>query len=81
MAKVRVEFPLGEVQGLGMLISMGIIPKPEIDLRGITGKEKWNAQGLEGKAFVEVEEALANVLVHKITRLRSRIVTIKGDVI
>ena len=78
MAKVRVEFPLGEVQGLGMLVSMGIIPKPEIDLRGITGKEKWNAQGLEGKAFVEVEEALANVLVHKMTSLRSRIVKRRG---
>lgn len=74
MKTVRVEFPLGEVQGLGMLISMGIIPKPEIDPRGMTGKERWNAQGLEGKAYVEVEQAMANVLVSKMTRLRSRIV-------
>ena len=74
MAKVRVEFPLGEVQGLGMLISTGIIPTPEIDSRGLTGKEKWNAQGLEGKAYVVVESALANVLVQKMGRLRSRIV-------
>lgn len=74
MKTVRVEFPLGEVQGLGMLISMGIIPKPEIDPRGMTGKERWSAQGLEGKAYVEVEQAMANVLVSKMTRLRSRIV-------
>lgn len=74
MDKVRVEFPLGEVQGLGILISMGIIPKPEIDPKGLTGKEKWNAQGLEGKAYVEVDPAMAAVLVHKMGRLRSRIV-------
>lgn len=72
--KVRVEFPLGEVQGLAMLVSVGIIPSPEIDQRGITGKEKWNAQGLEGKAYVEVTPEMANVLVQKMSRLRSRIV-------
>lgn len=71
---VRVEFPLGEVQGLAMLVNMGMIPKPEIDPRGITGKEKWNAQGLEGKAYVEVNPAMAQVIVGKIGRLRSRIV-------
>ena len=75
--KVRVEFPLGEVQGLGMLIKMGIIPEPQIDERGIKGNEKWNAQGLEGKAYVEVEQAMADVLVHKLGRLRSRIVKAK----
>jgi len=74
MKKVRVEFPLGEVQGLGMLISMGIIPKPEIDPRGLTGKEKWNAQGLEGKAYVIVDSAMAAALVFKLGKFRSRIV-------
>ena len=75
MAKVRVEFPLGEIPGkLELLIGLGMIPVPQIDPRGMTGKERWNAQGLEGKAFVEVEEAMANVLVSKMTRLRSRIV-------
>jgi len=71
---VRVEFPLGEVQGLGPLIALGMVPKPEIDPKGLTGKEKWNAQGLEGKAFVIVPRAMADVLVGKMTRLRSRIV-------
>ena len=72
--KVRVEFPLGEIWKLGMMISMGMIPKPEIDARGITGKEKWNAQGLEGKAYVEVAPAMATILVQTMTRSRSRIV-------
>lgn len=71
---VRVEFALGEVTSLGMLIAMGIIPTPEIDAHGITGKEQWNAQGLEGKAFVEVNPAIAQVIVSKLTRLRSRII-------
>lgn len=71
---VRVEFPLGEVSNLGMLISLGMIPRPEIDTKGITGKEKWNAQGLEGKANVQVNAVMASLIVDKLTRLRSRIV-------
>jgi len=71
---VRVEFPLGEVSNLGMLVSLGMIPKPEIDTKGITGKEKWNAQGLEGKAYVNVKRAVADLIVNRLTRLRSRIV-------
>jgi len=70
----RVEFPLGEISNLAPLIALDIIPRPEIDPRGITGEEKWNAQGLEGKAFVEVSGAMADALVRKLTRLRSRIV-------
>jgi len=72
--KVRVEFPLGEVQGLGPLIALGGVGRIYIDPRGLTGKEKWNTQGLEGKCFVMVEKAMADVLVGKMTRLRSRIV-------
>lgn len=71
---VRVEFPLGEVSNLALLVSMGIIPKPEINPKGLTGKEKWNAQGLEGKAYVNVNPVLAQVIVNQLTRLRSRIV-------
>ena len=71
---VRLEFALGEITKLELLIGLNMIPQPEIDPKGLSGKEKWNAQGLEGKAFVLVPRAMANVLVHKMTRLRSRIV-------
>lgn len=72
--KVKVEFALGEVTNLAPLIALGMVPRPNIDQRGINGKEKWNAQGLEGKAWVEVDQAIADMLVRKLTRLRSRIV-------
>ena len=71
---VRVEFPLGEVSNLGMLVSLGMIPKPEIDTKGITGQEKWCVQSQEGKAYVNVNAAMANLIVTKLGRLRSRIV-------
>lgn len=74
MDTVRVEFPLGEIQNLSPLIIIGMIPTPEIDAHGITGKEKWNAQGLEGKAYVNVKRAVADLIVNRLTRLRSRIV-------
>ena len=72
--KVRVEFPLGEVTTLVPLILVGIVPRPEIDERGITGKERWKAQGLEGKAYVEVNRSLAEIITRKLGRFRSRIV-------
>jgi len=74
MNEVRLEFALGEVCNLGPLIALGIVPQPEIDPKGITGKEKWNAQGLEGKAFVMVNLVVADMLLRRLTRLRSLIV-------
>ena len=71
---VRVEFPLGEITTLGPLIALGFIPKPEVDAKGITGKERWKAQGLEGKAYVIVDERMAKVVQRKLGKYRSRIV-------
>lgn len=77
MALVKFEFALGEITTLGPLISLGVLPKPEIDKKGITGKEKWNAQGLEGKAYILIDNELAISLLGRLTRLRSRIVAIR----
>ena len=71
---VRFEFALGEITTLAPLIAVNIIPTPEIDSQGLTGKEKWNARGLEGKAYIMVDESLAVNLERRLTRLRSRIV-------
>lgn len=71
---VRFEFALGEITTLAPLIVTGILPKPEIDKEGITGKERWKAQGLEGKAYVLISEELATNLLHRLTRFRSRII-------
>ncbi len=74
--KVRVEFPLSEITALAPLIRVGIIPEPTVDPAGITGKEGWIAQGLEGKAFIEVDLALATAIVSRLGRYCSRIVNL-----
>lgn len=72
--EVRFEFALGEITTLAPLVALGILPKPEIDVKGMTGKERWKAQGLEGKAYVIIDKGLAINLLHRLTRFRSRIV-------
>ena len=75
MDRVRFEFPLGEVTTLGLMIALGIAPTPEIDPRGITKKDRCNAQGLEGKAFVMVPLALAQALAKRLGKYRCSIVS------
>lgn len=76
--KVRFEFPLGEITTLAPLIAMGTLPKPEIDKKGITGKEQWKAQGLEGKAYIDIDESLAKALSVRLGKYRSRLVKVRG---
>ena len=71
---VRFEFPCGEIFTLAPLVALGIVPSPEIDPKGIGKKERWTAQGLEGKAFIEIEEGLADILLKRIGKNRCRIV-------
>ena len=71
---VRLEFPCGEVFTLAPLVALGIVPEPQVDPRGMVGTERWKAQGLEGKAFVEVDDSLAGVLQERIGKYRCRVV-------
>jgi len=76
MKKVTVEFAGGEVFKVAPLVALGIIPKPYA--LPLTGKERFAAHGLEGKFAVEVDEGLAEIIVKKLGKYRSRIVRHKS---
>ena len=76
----RVEFPLGEIFTLVPLITLGIVPEPKIDPAGIGEKEEWQAQGLEGKGFVEVDDGLAQVLANRLGKYRCKLVPMQEPV-
>ena len=78
MKIVTLEVPLGEIamERFASLIALGILPRPMIG--NLTGKEKFNAQGLEGKASFTLPRPLAEALLKGLPPYRGRIVTGKN---
>lgn len=71
---VTVEFPCGEIFDLVPLVQVGIIPQPMVVPGGITGKEGFIAQGLEGKAELMTSPEVAEIIVRKLSKFRCKIV-------
>lgn len=73
---VKLEFPIGEL-AKGWLQTVALVgPRPDYELKELTGKEGFVAHGLEGKAVVEKElfGALMNLRM-TLPSYRGRILT------
>lgn len=69
---VRLEMPLGEIA----TSMMGLLLQPykdRIKIDSLTGKEGFNAQGLEGKCFIDLTFGQAIVLMKLVNEYRGRI--------